>query len=183
MNRRQLLSSAGASLGALAAVNANALATLRLQTEHPSQGADKPVFDIDDHSLAASMYLGGLFTWLELLEDTLDALYDAIDEMTDDPESLRAKASMLMPLGVWMYLAADTQKFNPPEVFHLAHEHAADAFSELNNAADIIATGVISGSATAITLGTEHINLAAEHIGLLISELLFERPHRVEVLG
>lgn len=183
MNRRQLFSATSASLGLLLVSNRLALSRLQYLATPTAEYEDKPQFFFDDYSPRETMYLGVLLTWLELLEDTIDTLYEGIDAVDVDPDSDEAKAMMLMPLGVWRHLTVDTARITAPESFEVVQEHTLSAFSHLGSAADIISTGVINGNATAITLGTEHINMATEHVGGLVAALPFGRPRRADILG
>ena len=183
MNRRQLLANTGVALGALVATNNAALAALRAQADSTPNADDKPDIVLADYSPEEALYLGALFTWLELLKATIDELYVSIDALEAEPDSMDAKAAILMHLGVWSHLRVDTQKFDAPGVFATTHPHVTDTFRELGHAADVISTGVVVESPTAVTLGTAHIEAAAEHVGQLIGSLPFNRPTRSEVLG
>ena len=183
MNRRQLLTATGTSLGILLMNTQHSLTRLQYLANETPEPESKPEFSHRRQTSGQSLYLGALFTWLELLEDTIQSLVPAIEAVQDDANSDSSKAMVLMPLGVWTHLAADTLKITAPATFETVHEHTVDAFSHLGSAAEIISTGVMAGSATAISLGTEHINLATEHVGLLVAELPFERPKREEIIG
>lgn len=179
MNRRTFIASTATSLTALMAANTDALARMQyMSTPTPANTS----LDIDEYSPIESLYLGVLFTWLELLDDTLDDLQEAIAHMEDESYSDRAKAAMLLPLGLWRKVARDTTKFGAPELFELAHVHTVAAFGHLGAAAEIFVSGVIEENAPAITLGTELINMASEEIGLMIDALPFSRPNREKLL-
>ncbi len=178
MNRRQIITSTLPSLGMLLATNRLALAKMQELATPDARDRSKPEIELTDYSHEQSIYLGVLMTWLEILEDSIDALYQGIDAVEVEPESEAAKATMLMPLGVWKFLARDVEKFEGPEVFAFVQHYATSALSHLGSAADIISTGLLAGSATAITLGTEHINLATEDIGKLMAAMPFARPRR-----
>lgn len=178
MNRRQLFAAAIPSLGLLLATNRLALARMQELATPDATDRSKPEIVLEDYSLEEALYIGGLMTWLEMLEDANADMYDAIDAVIEDPESRSAMASILLPLGVWSYLGRDAQKFEGPLAFSLVHHYAVSALTHLSSAADIISSGVVSTSATAITLGTEHINQAAEDIGKLMAALQFDRPRR-----
>lgn len=180
MNRRLLLTSTVPAIGLLLANSRLALARMKdFSTPDPTD-QDKPAIVLDEYSHDEALYLGALTTWLELLEGSLDPMYEGIEAMEENPDSSQAKAMVLMPLGVWKHLPLDAEKFEGPEVFALAHTYAVRALTHLGSAAEIIATGVVSNSPTAITLGTEHINLASDEIGKLMAALPFERPRREE---
>ena len=179
MNRRTFLTSTAASMTMLAAANKDALARMQyISTSTPTSTS----LDIEEYSPLESLYLGVLFTWLELLDDTLDDLQEAISQMEDEHYSERAKAAMLLPLGLWRHVARDTTKFGGPELFVEAHQHTVAAFDHLGAAAEIFVSGVIEENAPAITLGTELINMASEEIGLMIDALPFARPNRDKLL-
>lgn len=180
MNRRQLISAAVPSLGVLFATNRLALAKMKNVATPIASENPKPEIVLEDYSHEEALYLGTLLTWLELLEDSLDGMYEGIDALEDDSESSEAQAMLLMPLGVWKSLPQDAQKFDGPEVFALVQEYAVNAFTHLGSAADIISTGVVAVNPTALHLGTEHIYLANDEIGKLMAALPFERPRRDE---
>ncbi len=180
MNRRQLLAGTVSSLGLLLANNRLALARMQGIATPDVADRSKPGIILQDHSHEEALYLGALTTWLELLEDANEVMYEGIDAVTEAPTSPGAMATILMPLGVWKHLALDAQKFEGPLSFSLVHHYAVSALTHLGSAADIISTGVVASSPTAITLGTEHINLAADDIGKLMAALPFERPRRNE---
>lgn len=180
MNRRQLITATLPSLGLLLANNRLALARVQEMATPGAAGRSKPEIELVDYSHEEAVYLGTLTTWLEMLEDSNADMYDAIDGVIEDPESRNAMAAILLPLGVWSYLGQDAQKFEGPLAFSLVQHYAVSALTHLGSAADIISAGVVSTSATAVTLGTEHINLAAEDIGKLMAALPFERPRRSE---
>ena len=170
------------ALTALAASSRVALARLQhLGTPVPDDES-KPQFSYEDFSPNETLYLGTLFTWLELLEGTVDALGPAIAEMEANMESDSAKTAMLMPIGVWVHLSADAQTISSPETFAVAHEHAQEALAHLGQAAELISKGVVSGNATAISMGSGDIYLANDHVGALMAELPFERPKRHEII-
>lgn len=165
------------------AQNQQALARLQQLATPAAETDSKPEFSIDDFTAPEAIYLGTLFTWLELLEDTIDALTPAIESLDRDPNSGEAKAQVLMPLGVWTHLSADTHKVPAPAAFEAAHDHAQNLFDHLGTAAEIISTGVVSGNPMAITLGSEHIYIATDHVGALMDEIPFKRPTRSEIIG
>lgn len=181
MNRRQLISAAIPSLGILLAKNRLALAQVQDLATPDTADESKPEIVLEDYTHVESVYLGALTTWLEMLQDSIDDMYDGIDSLIEEPDSSNAQAGLLLPLGVWKYLALDAQKFDGPEVFSLVQHYAVSALTHLGNAAEIVSNGVVSGSATAVTLGTEHINMASEEIGKLVAALPFSRPRRAEI--
>lgn len=180
MNRRQLFTATVPSLGLLLANNRLALARMQGLATPDATDRTKPDIELDEYSREEALYLGALMTWLEMLEDSLDAMYEGIDAVEADAESGSAQAMMLMPLGVWKHLSIDTQRFEGPLSFSLVHHYAVSALAHLGDAAEIISTGVVSSSSTAITLGTEHIHMASDEIGKLMDALPFERPRREE---
>lgn len=180
MNRRQLITAVVPSLGLLVANNRLALARMQELATPGAADDSKPDIVLEEYSREEALYLGALTTWLELLEDSIDSMYEGLEALEEDPESRSAMAMMLMPLGVWRHLSLDAQKFEGPLAFSLVHHYAISALSHLGDAAEIISTGVIASSPTAITLGTEHINMATEAIGKLMAALPFERPRRTD---
>ena len=180
MNRRQLITATLPSLGLLLANNRLALARLQGLATPDATDRSKPGIELDDYSHEEAIYLGALMTWLEMLEDSLDAMYKGIDAVEADAESGSAQAMMLMPLGVWKHLSLDAQKFEGPLAFSLVHQYTVSALMHLDSAAEIISTGVVASSGTAITLGTEHIHMASDEIGKLMDALPFKRPRREE---
>lgn len=180
MNRRHLITATLPSLGTLLATNRLALASMQEIATPVGTEQSKPEIELHDYTHEEALYLGALLTWLELLEDANEVMYEGIDAVTEAPTSPGAMATILMPLGVWKHLALDAQKFEGPLSFSLVHHYAVSALTHLGSAADIISTGVVASSPTAITLGTEHINLAADDIGKLMAALPFERPRRDE---
>lgn len=182
MNRREAITVSAASISALLASSRSAIARLQYLGTPAPDDESKPAFTYDDHSPVETLYLGTLFTWLELLEATVDALGPAIEDVEADMASEAAKASMLMPLGVWIHLAADSQLTPAPALFAVAHAHVQDAFAHLGTAAEIISKGLISESATAISMGSGEIYLANDHVGALMDALPFERPKRHEII-
>ena len=107
MNRRQLLAGTVSSLGLLLANNRLALARMQGIATPDVADRSKPGIILQDHSHEEALYLGALTTWLELLEDANEVMYDGIDAVTEAPTSPGAMATILMPLGVWKHLALD----------------------------------------------------------------------------
>lgn len=180
MNRRQLITAAAPSLALLLSQNRVALARVQTLATPEASDRSRPDLELEDYSREEAVYLGALTTWLELLETSIDGLYEGLEALEEDPESIGAKAQMLMPLGVWQHLALDVQQFDGPEVFALVQRYATTTFNHLGSAADIISAGLVSDSPTAVTLGTEHITLASEELGKLMAALPFDRPRRAD---
>ena len=180
MNRRHFIAASIPALGALLQTNRAAIASLQEISTPDTSFRSKRALDIHDYTHEEAVYLGALFTWLEMLEDSIDALSPAMDAIVEDPDSDEAKAAIYLPLGVWTFTAMDTQKFEGPETFALVHHYAIETFANLAGAADVISKGLAVGNATAIMLGTEHINLATESVAKLNDALPFRRPRRLE---
>lgn len=183
MNRRQFFTVATSALVSLRIANQNALAKLEYVAAATPVSSPEASFELEDLSQLEGFYLGVLLTWLEMLEDSIDALYLGIELIEADEISREASAALLMPLGVWKQLAIDSQRFTGPGQFEAASEHAKNALDHLGSSAEIISKGIVEQNAMAITLGTEHINLGTEHIGLLIDSLPFARPRRQQILS
>lgn len=183
MNRRHAITFAAASVSTLLSTSRSALARLQYLGTPVPDAKPKPDFSYAEHTPQESLYLGALFTWLELIEGTVDALGPAIAELETDMSSASAKTSILMPLGVWIHLAEDISKVPAPVAFNVVHGHAVDAFTHLASAADIISSALITENATAIALGSGDIYIANDSIGALIDELPFARPQRNKIIG
>lgn len=178
MNRRYFVAAMGTSVATLMAQNRQVLARLQyLSTPAP---VEKPEFVSSDFDDAELLYLGTLFTWIALLEDSLTAVSAGLDAMIADLESDEAQVQLLFSLGTWNLIEADTTKVSAPDSFAETHMYAQQVFSHLASAGNILAQGVVAGSATALTLSTEHIYLATESVTSLLETLPFQRPLRTK---
>lgn len=183
MNRRHFLTAVAPSIGLLLATNRQALARMQDLATPDSTPDSRPEIELEEYTPQEAVYIGALATWLEMLEDTLELLSVALDVIVDSPESPEAQAQMFKPLGVWDALATDAERFEGPELFAITQEYAVGALTHLRQASGIISKGLLAGSPTAISLGTEHIYLATDEIEKLVDSLPFERPRRSDIFG